>query len=195
MKASPGRSMKTKSAKAKRRFTKAQWLEEAICLLEEQGPKAMTLESLTTNIGVTTGSFYHHFENYDRFLDELADKYIEDYTNVVGEYLATLDLPSRELLIEAMREIITNGLGGMDVHFRALAIAYPRLADKIRGMDDFRTGVIGGLFQGMGYTGNELNMRVHTFVVLHSMEAAVTTSLTPEDRLRLIDERVRLLID
>ena len=155
----------------------------------------MTLESLTTNLGVTTGSFYHHFKNYENFLDELTDKYIVDYTYVVGEQLATLDLPPRELLIEAMRIIITNGLGGMDVHFRALAISYPRLADKIREMDEFRSNVIGGLLQGMGYTGDELRMRLHTFVVLHSMENALTTGLKREERLRLINERVRLLID
>lgn len=189
------RSKKSPPVKAVSRLSKEQWLERALGLLEKRGPTAMTLDTLTSSMGVTTGSFYHHFGSHRRFMDELTDKYIHDYTYVVKEHLETLDLPPRELLIEVMRKIIANGLDGMDVHFRALAISYPRLSDKIRAMDDFRTSTITDLFKDMGYTGNELRMRVHVFVVLQSMESAITTCITQEDRLELLDERVKLLID
>ena len=155
----------------------------------------MTLESLTRNLGVTTGSFYWHFKSHARFLDELTDKYVQDYTYVVSDDLATLDIPPRELLLEAMREIITLGLGGMDLHFRSLAISYPSLGAKIRAMDKHRTSVITDLFKGMGYTGDELRLRVHIFVILHSMEHAIITGLTPKDRLKLLDERMKLLVE
>ena len=184
-----------KPAKAAKRLNKEQWLDKALRLLESRGPTAMTLEALTSSIGVTTGSFYHHFGNHGRFLDDLTDKYILEYTQTVKEHLDTLDLPPRESLIQAMRLIIAKGLGGMDVHFRALAISYPRLAGKLRAMDNFRTRTISDMLKAIGYEGNELKMRVHTFVVLHSMESAVTTSLTQRERLELIDERIKLLID
>ena len=75
-------------------------------------------------MGVTTGSFYHRFGGHGRFLDDLTDKYIHEYTHVVKESIDSQELPPRELLIEAMRQIIASGLGGMDLHFRALAISY-----------------------------------------------------------------------
>ena len=164
-------------------------------LLEERGPATMLIDSLTTNLGVTTGSFYHHFKSHREFLEALTDKYIQDYTRVVPEHLQTLDISARGRLIEATRLIIAKNLGGMDVHFRALAITYPHLADKIREMDEFRIGVIKGLFEEVGYRGDELLTRVHAYVVIQSMESAVHSTITADDRLRLIDERVKLLID
>jgi len=186
---SPGRR------RLSQRLDKSAWLERSLRLLEKRGPAALTLDSLTKHLGVTTGSFYWHFKSHARFLDELTDRYIEQYTHVVGERLATLDLPPRDMLREAMRQIIEQGLGGMDVHFRSLAITYPRLRRKLKAMDTYRTAVITGLFEAMGYTGDELRMRVHTFVVLHSMESGVNTNLSPQDRLTLINERMKLLID
>ncbi|MEP0203139.1 MAG: TetR/AcrR family transcriptional regulator [Halioglobus sp.] len=180
---------------ARRRLSKEKWLEQAMSLLEEHGPALMNIDALTSSMDVTTGSFYHHFKSHGKFLEELTDKYIQDYTVVVDEHLKTLELPARDRLIEAMRQIVTAGLGGRDVHFRALAISYPHLAGKIRDMDDFRTNLIKGLFEAVGYRGDELLMRVHAFVVIHSMESAVSTTLKASDRLRLIDERVALLID
>ena len=177
------------------RLTKELWLERSIHLLEKRGPTAMTIESLTRHLGVTTGSFYWHFKSHAGFLGELTDKYIQDYTYVLSDHLAALDLPPRELLLEAMREIITIGLGGMDLHFRSLAISYPSLAAKIRAMDKHRTSTITDLFRGMGYTGDELRMRVHIFVILHSMEHAMITGLPPKDRLKLLEERTKLLVD
>ena len=183
------------STKNKPRLNKAQWLARAMELLEQQGPGAMRLDNLTRHLSVTTGSFYHHFGNHGRFLEELTDKYIEDFTYVVRDHLATLDLPARDMLIEAMRQIVSMGLGGMDVHFRSLAIGKPAIADKIQAMDEMRSGIIRKLFRGMGYRGPELRMRVHNFVVLNSLEHGVHTGLTVKARMRLFDERVKLLID
>lgn len=164
-------------------------------LLEKRGPTAITLDSLTRHLGVTTGSFYWHFKSHARFLDDLTDVYIQEFTYAVSDHLANLDLPPRDLLAEAMRQIITKGLGGMDVHFRSLAITYPRLRRKISAMDKHRYSVISELFKGMGYKEEELRMRVHAFVVINSMESAVNTGLSKQDRLDLLDERMKLLAD
>ena len=171
------------------------WLDRSLKLLSKRGPGALTLDSLTKHLKVTTGSFYWHFKNHAQFLDQLTDKYIEDYTAVVAKHLASLDLGPREKLIEASRLIISQELSALDVHFRALAITYPRLQPKIEAMDKFRTDVIQGIFEDMGYRGDELLVRVHTFVVLHSMESPVSTCLPPEDRLRLLERRIALLAD
>lgn len=79
--------------------------------------------------------------------------------------------------------------------FRALAIAYPRIAPKIHAMDELRMNIIREMLAGIGYEGAELRMRVHTFFVLHSMESAIVSSLTPDERRQLFDERVKLVID
>ena len=177
------------------RLTREEWLDQALYLLQERGPAAMTLDSLTRHLGVTTGSFYHHFKNHGSFLEELTDRYIERYTLVVSDRLSDLDLPPRELLMEAMRMIVEANLGGMDIPFRGLSLSYPQIAEKIRAMDELRSGVISGLYQAMGYSGEELRMRTHAFVVINSLEHGVATGLAPGERLKLLDERIKLLID
>ena len=187
-------SVKAARPKQTSRLSKEQWLERSMKFLEKRGPAAMSLDALTRHLGVTTGSFYWHFKSHSRFLDELTDKYIQDFTLILTEHLATLDLPPREMLREAMWRIINFGLGGMDIHFRSLAFSYPRVAVKIRAMDELRAQILGDLFAAMGYTGDELRMRLHNFIVVNSMEHGVHTGLSEDDRLKLFDERVKLLI-
>jgi len=48
-------------------LTRRRWLEEGLALLEEAGAEALTIESLTSRLEVTKGSFYHHFTDYRTF--------------------------------------------------------------------------------------------------------------------------------
>jgi AcrR family transcriptional regulator len=52
-------------------ITRRRWLQEGLALLEEAGAEALTIESLTSRLGVTKGSFYHHFTNYQDFQESL----------------------------------------------------------------------------------------------------------------------------
>jgi len=54
-------------------LTRRRWLEEGLALLEEAGAEALTIESLTNRLGVTKGSFYHHFANYQDFQERLLE--------------------------------------------------------------------------------------------------------------------------
>ncbi len=177
------------------RLTTEAWLRESMEMLAKRGPAALTLESLTRHLKVTTGSFYYHFKSHADFLHRLTDKYIEDYTHVVANHIQALSMPPREKLLEASRMIIEQELSAFDTHFRSLAIVYPKLQPKLEAMDSYRTDFIRGLFEDMGYSGNELIMRVHTFVILHSMELGASTCLAPEHRLELLEERIGLLAD
>ena len=61
-------------------LTRRRWLEEGLALLEEAGAEALTIESLTNRLGVTKGSFYHHFANYQDFQERLLEFWEEEGT-------------------------------------------------------------------------------------------------------------------
>jgi AcrR family transcriptional regulator len=61
-------------------LTRRRWLEEGLALLEEAGAEALTIESLTNRLGVTKGSFYHHFNNYQDFKQGLLEFWEEEGT-------------------------------------------------------------------------------------------------------------------
>lgn len=60
--------------------TKRRWLEEGLAILEEVGAEALTIETLTNRLGVTKGSFYHHFTNYQDFKEGLLIFFEEERT-------------------------------------------------------------------------------------------------------------------
>ena len=57
-----------------RQFTKGQqkWLQAGFNILAKSGPDAITLDSLGERLDLSKGSFYHHFENRDDFLNQLV---------------------------------------------------------------------------------------------------------------------------
>jgi AcrR family transcriptional regulator len=54
-------------------LTQADWLLAGQDLLRAGGVRAVKLAAMTSALGVTTGSFYHHFEDMSAYLNELAD--------------------------------------------------------------------------------------------------------------------------
>ncbi len=61
-------------------LSRRRWLKEGLVLLEEAGAEALTIESLTNRLGVTKGSFYHHFTNYQDFQERLLEFWEEEGT-------------------------------------------------------------------------------------------------------------------
>ena len=59
------------------RLSKEEWLLQSFEVLAKVGMSGLTIDALTKHLGVTKGSFYHHFGNYQTFKIALLD-YFED---------------------------------------------------------------------------------------------------------------------
>ncbi|MFK7914108.1 MAG: TetR/AcrR family transcriptional regulator, partial [Pseudomonadales bacterium] len=55
--------------------TRQDWVHGGQRLLIKGGINAVKLRALTQQLGVSSGSFYHHFKNFDVYLTALADYY------------------------------------------------------------------------------------------------------------------------
>lgn len=66
-------------------------------MLEEAGAEALTIESLTTRLRVTKGSFYHHFANYQDFKQQLLDFWEEEGTFRIIQRAEQEDSPTDKL--------------------------------------------------------------------------------------------------
>ncbi len=78
-------------------LTRRRWLEEGLALLEEAGAEALTIESLTSRLGVTKGSFYHHFANYQVFQERLLEFWEEEGTLRIIQWAEQEASPSEKL--------------------------------------------------------------------------------------------------
>ena len=86
------------------RKSKLDWLEVGLKTLGEFGVKGLTIERLTGELGVTKGSFYHHFRDVEDFRKQLiafwADQYLSTSSELPddpGELIALLDVIMEEV--------------------------------------------------------------------------------------------------
>ncbi|MEM1246748.1 MAG: helix-turn-helix domain-containing protein [Acidobacteriota bacterium] len=54
------------------------WIEGGLELLRDGGHSAVKLHALATHVGLTTGSFYHHFGGMADYLERLAQAFGDD---------------------------------------------------------------------------------------------------------------------
>jgi len=66
-----------------KRLKKDKWLEHGIKNLATNGPSALTIDGMCEHLGVTKGSFYHHFKNRNIFIGELLVYWEQRDTNRV----------------------------------------------------------------------------------------------------------------
>ena len=69
------------------RLSKRDWLERGLHMLGEVGANSLTIDLLTTELGVTKGSFYHHFKNMEAFKLAMLEFYESEGTVAVIDYV------------------------------------------------------------------------------------------------------------
>jgi AcrR family transcriptional regulator len=60
--------------------TRTEWLEAGLELLADEGAPAVTIERLTGKLGVTKGSYYHHFKGAAGFRTALLEHFEAQFT-------------------------------------------------------------------------------------------------------------------
>ena len=72
---------------------RADYFDCALRLLAAEGPSALKVGRLCGDLGVTTGSFYHHFQSMRSFVGELLAHWEVDKTEQYAELLDEVDDP------------------------------------------------------------------------------------------------------
>jgi AcrR family transcriptional regulator len=60
--------------------TRTEWLEAGLELLADEGAPAVTIERLTGKLGVTKGSYYHHFKSAAGYRTALLEYFEAQFT-------------------------------------------------------------------------------------------------------------------
>ena len=96
-----------RAAAAKGRFDRDRWLAEALEILSREGSARITVRHLSERLGVTTGSFYWHFEDRRDFVRRIVDYWSEAFTETAIRYFSDVsDDPQKQLL--ALMTILTE---------------------------------------------------------------------------------------
>jgi AcrR family transcriptional regulator len=117
------------------RLSVQDWLKAGYTLLAEQGARALKVERLCQQAGVTRGSFYWHFEDMDSYRVALVESW-NKFLDEDRQSLAELDnLPPRERLSAMMIALTSPQHWMLERAMREWARTDPAATAKIRAAD------------------------------------------------------------
>ena len=133
------------------------WLVAGQRLLRAGGPDAVRLAGLTESLGVTTGSFYHHWSNMDEYLDALADYFgAEQLEEGLALARATHPMDRLERLASLSWD---RRMAALDRAMRSWATSNRRAAAAVRTADRVLLEFVETAFLDLGFERPEARVR------------------------------------
>lgn len=176
------------------RLSRDDWLQRALEILADEGKNKLRIDPLVKRLGVTKGSFYWHFKNRSDFVQTLVEYWAVKFTEDVGAQITRLECGAEERLLALMMLITEKDLCKYTLAVMDWGQHEPLTLKRIQEVMDFQMSYVRGLFEEIGYTGDELEMRVQTMVFFHSMEYNRYSHLSKEERIRYVRLRHRMLV-
>lgn len=141
--------------------------------LAKEGQARLKVDEIAKNLGVTKGSFYHHFKNREDFVESILDFWADSFTEYVIQTIGNLEASASDKLLELMRLVEREGLDRYDIAFRSWAAQDPKVAEVVQKVDVARHRFITTLFKEMGFKEPELSMRVKIWLVYASAQRTI----------------------
>lgn len=152
----------------------------------------MTIEQLASQLGVTRGSFYHHFSDREELLRAMLDYWAQRWTYEIRDRLGALGLDPGTTLLVLMRTVRSEGVE-FDAPFRAWALHDPLAQAVVEQVDQVRLDFIRSQFEHLGFNGRDLENRARLCLYYEVASPAIFARLSTEESDELIFERHRLL--
>jgi AcrR family transcriptional regulator len=143
------------------RLERQDWLRAGLDALAESGPKGLRATRLARNLGVTTGSFYWHFESVADFQVALLN-YWEH--RIIGDFIRLAEACASEpsgVLPEIWKLIVNTGVHRYDAAMRSWARADTRALDVLRRADEVRHSFFVRSLRASGIGEKEANDRAN----------------------------------
>ncbi len=121
----------------------------------EEGVDAVRIERLAAQLGLTRGSFYHHYKDHAELLHALLEHYIETNQQRFVKMLPLLQGTPKERLWVLWSATADQAFRDYDWAVRMWGMRDPQVAAVLEQIDAKRMGVLIGLFMEMGFTEDE----------------------------------------
>ena len=183
-------------AERRRRLSPEDWIDAALNALVEEGIEGVRVDRLCRDLGVTKGSFYHHFESRDGLLEVLAAYWADIAPHQAVAVVDSFKGDAMKQLIEVARLVADLDIGRRDHAMRAWAAADQRAARSVQRADRKILGVLEKIMAGLGVPEDEIHplTRVLFFTSLGAYDAPMLFDGRSRDSLaryllRLVGER------
>ena len=142
---------------------RAQWVSAGLEALRKGGVAAVRVERLAGGVGVTKGSFYHHFRDRGALLEALLDYWAREMTDAEFARLETLRGGLAARLLALAEDVLEKGMGRYDPAIRAWARHDRKVAAAVAQVDRRRVKALAAFFEEGGFSAAEARIRARTF--------------------------------
>lgn len=148
------------------------WLDEGLKALAEDGAPGVTIDKLSARVGLSKGSFYHHFTSMPGFTAALMAHFEAEHTTrfieaVEAEAAASPRAKLEKLLAMVLREQPSAGAPDVEVAIRAWAQQDPVVRAAQQRVDRIRIGYLRDLWLALsGDAGHALRMGQLLYLML-----------------------------
>lgn len=119
------------------RKSKQDWIAAGVDCLKTLGPPAISAEKLSKFLGVTRGSFYHHFANISEFNKAVLDYWVESSTTSRFQIAKENSSNPKEELAQLV-ELSWQGDIDLEIAVRTWAASNEQAQQCIADIDKFR---------------------------------------------------------
>ena len=165
------------------------WLEAGQSLLRRGGLKALKLRPLAEELRVSTGSFYHHFTDFDAYQGCLATYFAEQQ---IGDMIAAIRRAERAPLarIRLLAQVVRRrGMSRLSIAMRAWAESDSRALAAVVRHDAIVLEFLRDCLVENGFSRHDADVRAYALMSLglskiHAPDLDMTTLM--EDMIRVL---------
>ncbi|MEU4190591.1 TetR/AcrR family transcriptional regulator [Kribbella sp. NPDC026611] len=131
--------------------TRVEWLEAGMELLTHEGAPAITIERLTDQLGVTKGSYYHHFGSAAGFKTAMLEYFEAQFTGSLIEAVERKpEVEPGKKLAHLLRLVMSDpDNAALERAVRAWALQDPEVRATQERVDKARTAYLTELCRGI----------------------------------------------
>lgn len=138
-----------------RSLSREDWILAAIDGVVRGGGDALRIDRLCSELEVTKGSFYHHFENRDDLVAAIADYWARTQPEQVVAVLGDLSHEPLDKLKLLVRLFTDLDIGTRDHAIRALGASEPKIAAAVDEADKLVLGTLERILRSLGLAADD----------------------------------------
>lgn len=136
------------------RKSRQDWVDAGMTLLRAEGQQALTIERLLGQLGVTKGSFYHHFGSLANYRKALLQWWEEDFTHRPIQEAWKESSPTSRA--QRLNKVVRQLDYPLDIAIRAWGLRDPEVAQTVASVDRQRIDCLRQLHHDQGHRHPEI---------------------------------------
>ena len=147
-------------------LTPRDWLEAGQTLLRRGGLRALKLRPLADELGVSTGSFYHHFADFDGYQGRLANYWAQGQVQELLDAITRAEAEPLNRIRRLAQVVRRGGLSRLSVAMRAWADSDARAARAVERHDAVMLGWLTECVEANGIARAGAEVRAYALMTL-----------------------------